>query len=307
MHVERLTTGTYSRRRVLQVGGAMTLAGFAARLLPSVVTAQAQPAAAETLGYPAITVNISDKEITGPAKFPAGLTHVTAKSTRDDGDIHLTWGRFPDGLGAEEVHQALAARPAEITPENDPLVPIAERMTFVGSPDNPTSGRDAVGIVPFREGRYAILDATDQLPPFFFEVTAPDPQAKTEEPAADVTLQMGNMVFLGLDDGVPAGKQTWKVENIDKTFHELLIAPIEASWTEDNFVEFLKDLMEGREDPSALPPTTGASGIQSPEMTSWHLFDIPAGHYVAVCFAPMSWTEYVPHALMGMVKVFDAK
>lgn len=304
-NVEQLLSAAINRRRLLEIGGATVVAGVAARFLPQVVAAQAATEA--TLGYPAITVTVSDNAIAGPVTFPAGLTHVTVKNTQQNGLEHMIWGKFPDGLGKEDVMNMLATPPPATPPAEDPLATqILARLTIVGGPDEAMPGRDAVGIIPFTEGHYMLLNVFGEQPPFFFDVTAPDPQAKTDEPTADITVQLGNMVFVGLDNGVPAGKHIWKVENIDKIFHEMALIPIDVAWTEDDFINFMKTSSE--DDANALFLTMkGASSIQTPGIISWQLFDLPAGHYAAACFAPMSWTEDMPHALMGMVKVFDAK
>src|SRR5579884_517044 len=297
MEQHGLLAAKLTRRRVAALGGAVMLAGM---LGPRVGFAQGADDAA--MGYPAMTVTIDEKQLTVRPQVPAGLTFVTVKNTMAKDGEHMIWGRLPDGVTREAVFAAAtaAATPTNATPSGlDPITELFSRMTIVGGPDwAPPGGGQAQGIVKFTEGTYLLANVFGEQVAFF-DVVAPGPDAKTEEPKADFTVKLRNMVFVGLDQGVPAGKHLWKVENIDTMIHELAILSVEPETTE-------KDVLDQLEKNSDAPfvPVAGNS-ILSGGHTAWQLFDLKPGHYVALCAAPMNWSG-PPHAFMGMIKVFEA-
>lgn len=128
------------------------------------------------------------------------------------------------------------------------------------------------------------------------------------EPEADVSLDVREYAFWGLDAGVPSGPQLWRITNSGEQPHlmDLLRAPGPITFAQ---IMTLLALPDGAAPPSGIPAANefeqvAGLGTISPGETSWVVFpDLAPGTYVALCFVPDREFDG-PHAAMGMVQVF---
>ena len=292
MITNQISTPTLTRRQLalLSVTAGLGLA------LPRMARAgDASPEGtpnADTLGYPSLTVTISQAGIELPETIRGGLTHVTVVNTDIPDGEHMVWMRLP----GDTTHDDVLADQAAST-ETSPVPDWWREAQIVGGPDWAFPGRNAVGIVDFIPGAYVLINIFgSQIG--FLDVTEPDANAVVETPSADFTISMIDYAFQGIPDTVPAGMSVVEVHATGATFHETAFLPVPTGTTEDDIVEAFSSETSDLD----FAPAGGVS-IMTPGLTSWLMLDLAPGTYAAICAAPDNW-EGPPHVMLGMLKVF---
>jgi hypothetical protein len=204
------------------------------------------------------------------------------------------------------VHTVAEAQAALAGP--DPASTWFYGATFVGGP-YAKSGQIAQGILDFTPGDWLLWadQSADTAPPVL-TVTAAATTSTSGEPPITTNFELSEYAFGGVEQGVPAGPQTWKFTNIGEQPHlvDVVKAPRGVMF---HHVMTLLMMPDGATPPAGVPPVEAYEGIAgigtiSPGKTAWLIMpDLERGTYVAMCFVP-DREQGAPHALMGMVQIF---
>lgn len=295
-------------RRSLILGSLGVAAGASSTLTFLTHTpAAAQSATPEAslpagMNYPELTVTITDQELQLSAEdVPAGYVLLTVDNQSSDENGAGILGPGP-GQTMEELQQA-AATPSS----GDDFPPFLYHATIAGGPGSVMPGESAQAVIELAEGDWAAF-AEGPQPPVMLTVTAASGGTATE-PEAAVTIEEVDFAFGGFSQVIPAGPQVWKVDNIGQQPHMLEISGIPAETTLDQLLPLLT-LPDDATPPAGSPnpadfATRGGVILQSPGTTVWPVLDLPEGHYVMVCFMPDPMHGGIPHAMEGMITIFD--
>lgn len=269
------------------------------------------------LNYPALKITVTDAgyEVATP-QVAAGRYLVTLDNTGKQGvAAHLMLPA--GGHTLADVEAAVAAANATPAPGASPAAGAGAppawfyQSKFAGGPAAP-AGTQVQAVVDLTAGTWLVFspDPSVHLKPATLTVTGGTPTAAGPEPAADVTVQLQEYAFVGLDKGVPAGKHVWKVSNVGKQPHIIVLTTAPKGITMDQ-VMTLVSLPGNATPPPGFPYKESdfdfnqpGLGLLGPGETAWPVFDLKAGTYVALCFVPDEKTG-APHAAMGMIAIFD--
>lgn len=263
-------------------------------------TAAASPLAG--MGYPEVTVTITDKEIQlSPSDVTAGLVLLTVVNQSSDDNGAGILGPGP-GQTLQDLQQA-AATPTS----GDEFPPFLYHATIAGGPGAIKAGATAQAVIELTEGDWAAFAMGNQ-PPAFLTVSAASGGTATE-PDATVTIPEVDFAFGGFSQTFAPGPQVWKVINEGHQPHMLDISQIPAGTTLDQLLPLLS-LSDNATPPPGSPnpaefESYGGVILQSPGTTVWPVLDLPEGRYVMVCFMPDPMHGGIPHAMEGMITVFD--
>jgi len=289
-------------------GGAKIVAGGALAVMLAerfgVVAAQdATPVTGDSLGYPELTVTVNNDGFDlSTDTVPAGYILLTVNNSTDQETGAGVLGPGP-GMTMDDL-QATAATP---TSDSQGFPSFFYKATIPGGPGGIPAGGTGQAIIQLAAGDWVVWGEGDQSPAFF-SATEGSPTSQTA-PTADVTITEIDFGFTGFDTGVPSGEQTWAVTNTGKQPHMLVLGKVPAGTTMDQIMEVIQ-----REE-GATPPAGGLKEedfqgqvgvlLQSTGTTVWPLLNLQDGRYVAMCFVPDPDKGGIPHAMEGMVALFD--
>jgi uncharacterized cupredoxin-like copper-binding protein len=136
-----------------------------------------------------------------------------------------------------------------------------------------------------------------RLAPCLVVLTACAPAAKTPAAPQQVIFTASEFAFAGPDSIAP-GVSRIQLVNHGTQPHHLILGRLDDGKTVADVQAALK------EHPQAAPPYLsyrGASNIIMPGDSSSSVNDLPAGHYLLICFVP-DVADQTPHAFKGMIK-----
>ena len=271
----------------------------------SVVSAQeATPGATSAAaGYPALHVRATDNALEMPAAVPAGRYLLTLENASSGlaGAYPL---RQPEGLDAAAMQAGI--QEALASPEG--RVPDwFYEVAAVGGPFAPPDGPGQV-IVDLEPGAYGVLNPGNGIVAALEVTAAGATPIPATEPTAAVAVEMREYAYVGIPERVAPGQQVWRVTTTGEQPHELALLRVPAGTTFDQIMTVLTTPPDATPQPSGLAFTdlipVGGVGYLSPGRTAWAVLDLAPGRYAALCFVPDRETG-MPHAVMGMVAVFD--
>lgn len=240
---------------------------------------------------PELEIEITDDGVVMPADVAAGLNRVTVTNSSSS-HFSLVLSTLPPDVAIEEVNALLADLEAP-APEWLP------QQWLPGSPSGVAVGESVSGYAFFHAGSYfaanifAAVDATE------FEVTG-DPWG-VPAPQSDLRVGMVEYAFLGVEEPVSAGPQTWEVVNHGASLHEVVLLTTPELWTAEQVLEMITAETEGPPEGVDFLPGTG---FASPGSTVWLDLDLGVGAYALVCFASDDFTG-PPHVFLGMISTFE--
>lgn len=292
MMTNQVTAPMFSRRHLALLSGAGGLGLALPRIARAGAATPGNTPSMDTMGYPSLAVTISQTGIDLPETIPGGLTHVTVVNADLPDGEHMVWMRLPGDMTPDDVLTDQAT-----WTETSPVPQWWRDTQLVGGPDWAFPGRNAVGIVNFIPGTYALINIFgSQIG--FLEVSEPGDDAVVATPLANYTVSMIEYAFQGIPNDIPAGRWVFEVHATGATFHETAFLPVPAGTTEEQIVEAFSM------DESALTRApAGSVSIMTPGLTSWLVLDLTPGSYAAVCAAPDNW-DGPPHVMLGMLKMF---
>lgn len=290
----------------IALGGALGAALMAR--FSSGAFAQATPAALDLSMYPEVKVTNTDTAVTLSANtVPAGyvlLTVINQMSAGSNSGGSSVVGP-PAGMAMDEF---IKEGEQQGTPQAQQTFPaIAYKATILGGPGNIDAGQTGQAIVNIPAGQWAVTGIGGQ--PFAMLTATGGSPAAMAEPNAAVTITEIDFSFSGFDH-VPAGPQIWKVVHKGTQPHMLMLLGVPAGTTIDQVMAIFNAPPNATPVPGGLDFTkiTDAGGVdlQSAGTTVYPVLNLAAGRYVAACFVPDPNKNNAPHAMEGMVSIFDA-
>jgi hypothetical protein len=280
----------------IAVGGGV-MAALGGRLAGVALAQEATPAAGE---YQELVITATDTEFTTSVnQISPGYVLLTVENqgTMPANAALLT---LP-GL-SEETFTALSATPTAA----DEFPEFLYTATIAGGPQDANPGERSQAYVHVTPGLWVVFGEYAQAP---IPITVTDGAEVGAEPASSITVQEPDFLFAGLDAAIPAGKQTWKVVNTGSQLHMLVVGHVPDGTT----LEMVMDVVMRDETATPAPGQLGEADfqflggvlLQSPGQTVWPVLDLPAGRYAALCWVPDPEKGGLPHAMEGMVAVFD--
>ena len=282
-------------RRTL-IAGTMTAMAIGC-IRPGALLAQSTPSASAD-ALPELLIVLNDEGFDVPQPLQAARYRVIV---RNDGTqlAHSAFGRLPDGAKLEDLDKM----------GEDVTKPVNGHaftdIGFVGLPDWPApDGGVATGVIDLVSGDYVIFDPIGPRAPL--GLTVDGDFATLPEPPSDLTVELTEMSisFPSLD--LPAGKQTWKIENKGALLHDVAVMPVADTLTEDALMEIF--MMPEDATPAPGAPTLdydpkAAIGLLQPQGTSWVNVDLSPGRYLAICMIPIPGP--MPHGMEGMLAFLE--
>jgi hypothetical protein len=258
----------------------------------------------DAMGYPELKVTITDQAVElATQEVPAGYMMLTVSNSakREFGAGVIG---PPPGKSIADLQQMAATPSAE-----DEFPAFLLQAPILGGTGDVPPGGTLQMIVNVPAGDWAIFsDGPQKAAPF--KATEGTATATAGEPQADVTVTEQEFAFLGLDKPLPAGKQIWKVVNKGKQPHMIVLGKLPNGTTLAQVMQALSRGENATPAPGELREadvdfTAGGVLLQSTDTTAWPVLDLKAGTYVALCFVPDPEHGGVPHAMEGMVSVFE--
>ena len=235
-----------------------------------------------------VTVNISAAGIDMPAEIPSGIVTFAYELAADAPGLP-EFSRLNDGVTMDQVMEAMQA---------DPMAALA-LVTQIGNSDTTV---DSQVTYDLPAGEYVGLLFPENGAPLTATFTAGEPSGAAE-PQAAVTAQLADFAFI-LPDEIPAGPQTWLVENTGGQWHEMLVIKPQEGVSVDDLLA-----MVAAEEQSGPPPFEWVAGVWpiGAGQRAWMTWDLPAGEYTVICFLPDMAGDMAPHAAHGMVRTLIVK
>lgn len=302
---------------MLKLIAGLTLAPATALTLLAAFTGEpaAMPAIdARLLGYPTVTVRLTDDAILAPEEVAAGPT-VLIVENEESGPGHAFVFRVPDDVSDAELASTLSS--GTVAEEAPDWFWTAD---FLGNADRATREQPSVALVGVEPGRYVVGDPFRPVTEFA-QFTAPAPAlAATNLPEPDLSIELFEMGF-SLPEQIVGGPQLWQIRNTGGMLHELAIFPVPAGATPQQVqdavsaelqAEFGGDPAEARATIDALgaewvgwsSDLVAGVGVLSPQAATLAQVNLEPGAYGAVCFIPEPNSD-IPHLMMGMTDVFE--
>jgi len=292
--------------------------------------AQGTPVASAlaSLGLPELKITATDTGYEGvPAETAAGWYLVTLSNT-GQGPATADFMQLPQGMSIADFQallKSIAGTPAAGTPAAAATAmaggtPSAEAagapppwyyQVYMAGGAAAAPGQTVQAVIELRPGDYAVWGEDPTVPqqPQGLKVTGTVSGAPPA-PAADVTVDEVNTASgfaFRVQGAFKAGPQVVKVDNTSDQPHFILVIKSPVALTQAQAEQL------AMEEPNATPPaglnpnelqTVALAATQSAGATSWHVFDLEAGHYIIACFVTDPKTGKT-HAMEGMIDVFD--
>jgi hypothetical protein len=228
---------------------------------------EAKPAARlGALGLPEVTVKVDDNGFAIPIGTTAGRLLMTVENTGTQ-PLHFFAIRVPDQVSDGQLAEDLASAAGE------PSWFDMAKLPMLGNPDWPSPGGRAQGVVDVAAGRWVLADPIGGRDVALWTVGEGSGNDSAQEPPADVEIGLIEMDFSGLEQPVAAGPSVWKISNQGALEHELALLPVSSGSTNDDVIQMISDMLQGKGDPDQFAPV-GGQGIASKGVTSWQQFDL---------------------------------
>jgi len=316
------------RRHVLSLGLAaiMGLGGLGTVMAQEATPTSAQdatPAAAgllSELGLPEITITADESGLhLDQTEIPAGRYLVSLDVTVEGGYVAAGFVRLEEGQSLDDL--SLADESAAGTPimEQEGAVPADLGWLYDAYIAGGPSMMTPQVVVDLPAGEYGLWhdDPGSVLPIERLTVTGDaDPTAITEaEPEAAVTIEQlgagGEGFHFAVDGDLQVGPQVVKIVNnsdqphftsafqypepitIDQLMGAMMFDPTTGATPAPDAIDF-----------SQVNPVAYVS-TQSSGTTTWAVIDLQPGQVGVECWIPDPLAGDVPHALEGMIQLFD--
>jgi hypothetical protein len=262
---------------------------FALAVLVALGTSAAPAVAARASApRPSITVRVSDRLLTAPARTCAGYVDVRI-ITSGKVHHHLAFWHLNRGVTVQRFTRVLKR------PDGDPF----RLGTAVGGNGPMLAGRLDTTL-HLRSGRVVLADIVEGPTMRITSLQVVGPTASPAPPAAIGTIVNRNFRFvLPARFGRPG---VYRFTNSDPVAHDGVIYPLVKGKTAADLVRWLRGGGKGRP-PVPFAKPLGGPGVIGAHWTSW--FTLPKlapGRYVLACFLPDS--RGTLHAAEGMVAGF---
>lgn len=248
----------------------------------------------QTTTIPTATITLSAEGLVTPETIPAGWVEVTFENTAE-APLFGIMARLDDDATMEDfmgVLMGMMSGEAGIVPP----------ATFTGAPAAMPGTTQSV-TYNLAAGSYVLLNVAGEEPQiatFMVEGEATDTDF---EPEADLTVALVDFAF-GLPAELPAGAQTWLIENLGEQWHELIVIPVPAGTTLEDAMSLLMAVEEGAEGEGGMPEFAAVWSPMSAGERAWVQVDLAPGTYLVSCFIEdVNSDEHAIHAALGMIQI----
>jgi len=286
-------------RRVVRILGVLLL--LVASSASSSLGQEATPASTDsilaTLGYPQLDITITSEAYqVVQTDVPAGLV-LLAVTNQSGVEAAATILAPPEGMD-----QAGFQATVEATPQTaDEFPAFLYQARLPGGPVVPP-GQVGYAVVEVAAGEWTILGEGDQTPAFF---TATEPSgAPSEEPDADLTIEMREFAFTGLPEAIPSGRQVWQIANTGEQPHMLMATAVPDGVSLDQILASIDTAATPGARAIEFGETVGLE-IASPGQTAWLEVNLQPGTYVVACYVADPESGML-HVAMGMAALVVA-
>lgn len=246
------------------------------------------------------TIAATDEGLAVPEVIPAGWVEITFENETEI-PLFVIMGRLDDGATMDEFMEALMG----MMGGDSSIVPPA---TLVGSPTAlPESAISAT--YQLEAGMYILLNVAGEEPEIATFMVEGETSESDFEPESDRTIELLDFAFT-LPTELPAGEQTWLIDNVGKQWHEMVFIPVpEGSTIEDAMAM----MMAGEGDAEAEEEGDGGMmefafvwAPMSGGERAWVNVDLAPGTYLVTCFIEDSEAaDGSIHAEKGMIQIVN--
>ena len=254
-------------------------------------------------GYPALTITLTDEGLEVQDVIEEGFYRIVlndqrtttgAENSADEEAAEVTINRLQEGTTAEEAIELYRGVDAAYAGEGNPgeaIEQLAQEIAVISGSSVHTPEATVFELTP---GDYMASLFSE---PYLYKAFSVTDAGEADAPQADLTVDMLDFAF-SIPDEVPAGEQTWEVQNVGDQIHHMILMRINEGATLDDVMAFL-ETEEGE------PPAQeiGFTSILSPGVSNYMTFDLEPGNYFVVCFLP-DYETGMPHVALGMIDTF---
>lgn len=249
---------------------------------------------------PAVTITLSAEGLVTPETIPAGWVEITFENTVE-APLFGFMARLDDDATMDDFMGALMG----IMGGDAGIVPPA---TFTGAPAA-MPGTTLSATYNLAAGSYVLLNVAGEEPQIATFVAEGEAVDIDFEPEADLTVALVDFAF-GLPVELPAGEQTWLIENAGEQWHELIVIPVPDGTTLEDAMSLLMAMegdgeeADGEDGDAGMPEFAAVWSPMSAGERAWVDFDLAPGTYLVSCFIPdANSDEHEIHAALGMIQI----
>lgn len=239
------------------------------------------------------TITLSAEGLVIPETIPAGWVEITFENTAEM-PLFGIMARLDEDATMDEFMGALMG----IMGGDAGIVPPA---TFTGAPVA-MPGTTQSATYNLVAGSYILLNVAGEEPQIATFVVEGEAADTDFEPEADLTVALVDFAF-GLPVELPAGQQTWLIENLGEQWHELIVIPVPDGTTLEDAMSLLM-AGEGEAEGGGMPEFAMVWSPMSAEERAWVQVDLAPGTYLVSCFIEdIDSDEHAIHAALGMIQI----
>jgi hypothetical protein len=243
---------------------------------------------------PTVTITLSAEGLVTPETIPAGWVEITFENTAE-APLFGIMARLDDDATMDDFMGALMGMMSGETG----IIPPA---TFTGAP---AAMPGAVQSVTYNlaAGSYVLLNVAGEEPQIAMFAVEGEAADMGFEPEADLTVALVDFAF-GLPVELPAGEQTWLIENLGEQWHELIVIPVPDGTTLEDAMSLLMAVEGEAEGEGGMPEFAMVWSPMSAGERAWVQVDLAPGTYLVSCFIEdVNSDEHAIHAALGMIQI----
>ena len=237
-------------------------------------------------------VTLAPEGLITPETIPAGWVEITFENIAE-APLFGLMARLDADATMDDFMGALMG----IMGGDAGIVPPA---TFTGAPAA-MPGTTQSATYNLAAGNYVLLNVAGEEPQIATFVVEGEAAEIDVEPEADLTVALVDFAF-GLPVELPAGEQTWLIENLGDQWHELIVIPVPDGTTLEDAMSLL---MAGEDDgEGGMPEFAAVWSPMSAGERAWVRVGLEPGTYLVSCFIEdVNSDDHAIHAALGMIQI----
>lgn len=252
----------------------------------------------QTATIPTATITLSTDGLITPETIPAGWVEIAFENIAE-APLFGIMARLDEDATMDDFMGALMG----IMGGDAGIVPPA---TFTGAPAAMPGTTQSV-IYNLAAGSYVLLNVAGEEPQIATFVVEGEAVDIDFEPEADLTVALVDFAF-GLPVELPAGEQTWLIENLGEQWHELIVIPVPDGTTLEDAMSLLMAVEGEAEGEGGMPEFAAVWSPMSAGERAWVEVDLASGTYLVSCFIEdVGSDEHAIHAALGMIQIVTVK
>lgn len=249
---------------------------------------------------PAAAITLSADGLVVPETIPAGWVEIAFENS-GEAPLFGIMARLDDEATMDDFMGALMEMMGG-------EVGVSPPATFTGAPAA-MPGTTQTVTYHLAAGSYVLLNVAGEEPQIATFVVEGEAAETDFEPEADLTVALVDFAF-GLPLELPAGEQTWLIENVGEQWHELIVIPVPDGTTLEDAMSLLMAMEGGGEESAGeeggagMPEFAAVWSPMSAGERAWVEVDLAPGTYLVSCFIEdIHSDEHAIHAALGMIQI----